>query len=260
MNKRAGFTLLELSIVLVIIGLVVGGVLVGNDLIKSAKLQKVIRESQSYQNSVAAFRLKYNALPGDMANPDEFFPDAVWNMAATGKGNNIILAITEGADAWRQLMLANMIPAGGMLGHEGCTRVNTETCNAAFGSTRVRSAFSDKAGWVLGYSTKTSKNVVLFGGAGEINNAPSYTDRAILSSLGAYSIDSKVDDGMPYTGSVRHEGGYATFNYQADSTRNTFRCTDADDGVLTKNSGNDMPDYFKYEGDPACSLSFPLNM
>ena len=64
----AGFTLIELSVVLVIIGLIVGGVLVGQDLIRAATLQAQITQIQKFNTAANTFRLKFNALPGDVAN------------------------------------------------------------------------------------------------------------------------------------------------------------------------------------------------
>ncbi len=65
-NTKRGFTLIELSIVLVIIGLIVGGVMVGRDLMEAATLRSVASQLQSYQVATNTFRLKYNALPGDI--------------------------------------------------------------------------------------------------------------------------------------------------------------------------------------------------
>lgn len=75
---RSGFTLLELSIVLVIIGLITGGVLVGNDMIRSAELNSVVTDYQAYDSALGTFREKYKSLPGDM-------PDATgyWGTKAT---------------------------------------------------------------------------------------------------------------------------------------------------------------------------------
>jgi len=64
--NKLGFTLIELSIVMVIIGLIIGGVLVGNDLIEAAKIRSQITQIQKYHTAVNTFKLKYDYLPGDI--------------------------------------------------------------------------------------------------------------------------------------------------------------------------------------------------
>ncbi len=68
LNSHRGFTLIELSIVLVIIGLIVGGVLVGQDLIHAAALRAVISEKDRFSAAIYTFQGKYGYLPGDFPN------------------------------------------------------------------------------------------------------------------------------------------------------------------------------------------------
>ena len=65
-KHRRGFTLIELSIVLVIIGLIVGGIVVGRELIKVAELRAILAQKDKFTAAVNTFKIKYNALPGDM--------------------------------------------------------------------------------------------------------------------------------------------------------------------------------------------------
>ena len=67
-HTRAAFTLVELSIVIVIIGLLIGGILGGQSLIHASELKSVISDFQKYQSAITQFRTQYNAWPGDMPN------------------------------------------------------------------------------------------------------------------------------------------------------------------------------------------------
>jgi prepilin-type N-terminal cleavage/methylation domain-containing protein len=112
LNKKSGFTLVELAIVIVVIGLLVGGVLQGQELIKQAKLRAVINEQKNFERAVYSFQSKYNALPGDMPNAFQFFgancgadttDDSV---GCNGDGNGIIEGYypkSEGVKAWEHL-------------------------------------------------------------------------------------------------------------------------------------------------------------
>jgi len=66
--KSAGFSLLELSIVLVIIGLIAGGIVAGSSMIRAAELRAVLTELTQYQTATNTFRDKYLGLPGDLRN------------------------------------------------------------------------------------------------------------------------------------------------------------------------------------------------
>ena len=65
MKKHAGFTLIELAIVLVIIGLLLGGVLKGQELINSAKVKNMATDFKNVQVYIYGYQDKFKALPGD---------------------------------------------------------------------------------------------------------------------------------------------------------------------------------------------------
>jgi len=66
-SSSSGFTLVELAITLMIIGLLIAGVLKGVELVENAKVTKVARQIKAYQTAVVSFASIYSALPGDMA-------------------------------------------------------------------------------------------------------------------------------------------------------------------------------------------------
>ncbi len=92
----SGFTLVELSIVLVIIGLIIGGVLVGRDLINSATIRSQIAQIEKYNAAVNTFRGKYGYLPGDIPNPvaSQYGFVARGQYAGEGDGNGVLEAVT----------------------------------------------------------------------------------------------------------------------------------------------------------------------
>lgn len=109
---RRGFTLVEISIVLVIIGLLVGGILVGQSLIDSAKVNSFVREFQQYRIMVEQFEDRYRGLPGDT----RLFPVTGRGTAVAGDGMVQDSTPSTGeeftgeiAHFWKHLSDANMI-------------------------------------------------------------------------------------------------------------------------------------------------------
>jgi prepilin-type N-terminal cleavage/methylation domain-containing protein len=204
----SGFTLVEISIVLVIIGLIVGGILVGREVIQGAERRAVIREQEQYRTALNAFRMKYNALPGDMANATLYWgKDAVdCNMApgsvgapgtCNGDGDGTIGESTTGENwrAWQHLAGSGVIP-GAYLGKPDGSG------NRVIGLTVPKSKFPG-GGWNIGYRLT---NVVFGRGYRhflEIAGAPNGLDwdnGAIFRAVDAEEIDRKVDDGLPDRG------------------------------------------------------------
>ena len=72
---RHAFSLVELSIVLVILGLLTGGILTGQSLIRAAELRAILTEKDRYIAAANTFRGKYLALPGDLTNATDFWGD-----------------------------------------------------------------------------------------------------------------------------------------------------------------------------------------
>ena len=126
---RAGFTLIELSIVLVIIGLIIGGILVGRDLINAATVRAQISQIEKYNTAVNTFRLKFGYLPGDIPDPtaSAFGFAARGTVQGTGDGNGVIegnycacageaIGVTESVGEtvmfWVDLSTAGLISGG----------------------------------------------------------------------------------------------------------------------------------------------------
>jgi len=91
---KAGFTLVELALVLVIIGLVIGGVMVGQDLIFSAKMRAQIKQVEEIETAYNTFKLKYNCTAGDCPYATQLFGTVVSTSPpryiADGNGDGLI--------------------------------------------------------------------------------------------------------------------------------------------------------------------------
>lgn len=218
-SKKSAFSLIELSIVLIIIGLLIAGVTGGAGLIRSAELRSVIGEARSYAVSVNAFYTQFSAYPGDYSTPVVGSTGA--GTSAYGDNDGTIEYYTgstsESAVAWIHLRGANIIDTLPstitLITNAAPTFGNSGTSGANAPSSKIKSA-----GWVFDYRTITegdssaaNQNVVVLtstmtaatsGTAATAVNSGNISSAAMLGS-DALSIDTKVDDGYANTGKVR---------------------------------------------------------
>jgi prepilin-type N-terminal cleavage/methylation domain-containing protein len=198
--SRRGFTLLEMSLVIAIIGLIIGSIVIGRDLFITARDRSVIKEIEQYKQAVQAFQTKYSALPGDMINPAQYWPSQIWS--GNGNGDGIILWSHEGPEAWLQMQLAGFLP-----GNTNISTACTTNCVAQPGVNIPSSYSIDHAGWSIGVQQHTGENILLFGGYHQNNSGTnSLGSGPVLPTKEAFYIDSKLDDGDPISGNLRARG------------------------------------------------------
>lgn len=115
LRLKSGFTLVELAIVIVITGLLVGGVLAGQELIKQAEIIKAASDINDMVLSKNVFQTKYGQLPGDFDKATSFFPDCVIDtpnlMLCNGDGDGTFWSIGQKEDNyyWHHLSLSGLI-------------------------------------------------------------------------------------------------------------------------------------------------------
>jgi prepilin-type N-terminal cleavage/methylation domain-containing protein len=187
MHKEGGFTLVEIAIVLVIIGLLLGGILKGQEMITQAKIKNVIADVSGVSAAMYGYQDRYRALPGD----DKAAPGR-WTGSATPSGGTLGNGVIEGkwtaanAEAtifWDHLRRAGFVSGSGA----------ENPFNAVSGKMGVQT--SDGAGSTTG--------VLSDGGT----PATAFTS-LILCSAGlpdkiAISVDAQMDDGLAKKGAVR---------------------------------------------------------
>jgi hypothetical protein len=196
-RKLQGFTLFEMALVLIAVSLLVAGIFVGRDIINSAKLRAVLRESDNYRQAVQAFQMKYNAMPGDMRKPNKYWPSAGFT-DDYGNGNSKILWSDEGPYAWKQLQLAGLINVPDTM-----SIACVQDCVATPGTNIPRSGTVDNAGWTIGINKDTLRNTLMFGALSTSSPASYIATDPILSPREVYEMDVKVDDGLPSSGVFR---------------------------------------------------------
>jgi len=202
--QNHGFSLVELSIVLVILGLLTGGILTGQSLIKASELRAVTSELQRFQSAAQTFRDKYFAVPGDFASVAAGFSAAPWPTAGGGNNDGQIVSTAtantnEPSLFWVQLSAAGMV--------EG-TFTNVANTTFTAGTNNPRSKLS-QAGWnIMWLGTRALADATYY--EGDYGNAFFFgggtalgTPTAILKPEDAWNIDTKMDDGRPAVGGVK---------------------------------------------------------
>lgn len=219
-RSQAGFTLVELAIVMIIIGLLIGGILKGQELIQNAQVTSTSSQIKAVEAALTTFRDSYNAVPGDMRNPGTRLPNctgAVCNVANAGAtgGNGRIdqdpatgaTAGTEATRFWSHLAAADLI--GGVDYNSAVLAWGEGLPAAEVGGGLVvgyAAALADLAG--AGAATINSGHYLALvstpaTGVGATNA------NAVLRPTQAARIDRKLDDGMPNAGSVLAAGPVA---------------------------------------------------
>jgi prepilin-type N-terminal cleavage/methylation domain-containing protein len=193
MKKQAGFTLIELAIVLVIIGLLLGGVLRGQELINSAKVKNMARDFQNIQVYIYGYQDKFKALPGDDTNAVAHAGPTAAQGAQPPAGNGLIDgawdSTTPGDESvifWQHVRLAGLA-AGPTVIPAGPPSPYYPT-NADGGRIGIQSIGNPAAGGFADITGMTGAYVVC--------------SDAILGKF-AKQLDTTLDDGVGNTGSVR---------------------------------------------------------
>jgi prepilin-type N-terminal cleavage/methylation domain-containing protein len=115
MARQAGFTLVEIAIVLVIIGLLLGGVLKGQELIENSKIKSITNDMKAIQAAYNGYLDRYRAIPGDEAAAA--MTARGWIGAAAGNGNGVLninaaQTFTNGGEQaafWRALRASGLV-------------------------------------------------------------------------------------------------------------------------------------------------------
>lgn len=237
-----GFTLVELAIVMTVIGLLIGGILKGQEMIQNARATAVIAQMQSYQTAVINFRDAFSALPGDMRNAASRLPNCNNNCTPhADSSNDNIIGLPEWGEDWAaQAGLTVNLPAASAAdetvlfwAHLTLSDMIGGVNNAAIRSGNERVAWTHThpaspigGGFVVGFLNGQPLpgdlrnpdpdagplgprglvfmlvNAPQSGGDAEMSQAAQQVMPVHLARI----IDIKIDDGYPHLGRVRAYG------------------------------------------------------
>ncbi len=259
MQKNRGFTLIEISIVLVIIGLIVGGIIMGQSLIRTAEINSITKDLEKFKTAVYAFRTKYNYLPGDMKDAQSLWgamSDCTQPQTTTatcnGNGDGYVTpnpsaTATSGYEDfmfWKHLANAGLIQGNYIGITDGATYTSVTSQNSPSG--RI-----DGSLWQVGYSgIQISSSWGAFDGVYNqliehgIYMADDSPYNNILTTSEALALDMKYDDGKPGTGKLR--------------ILNASRCAVKANGVTTAVSSDSTTAIYNIsQTGKRCVLQFP---
>lgn len=225
-STKCGFTLIELSIVLVIIGLIIGGILVGRDLIETANIRAMISQMEKYKTAFNAFRVKFGSMPGDIS-PEKasgFGFAARTGEKGRGDENGLISncdpdGTIDGQDTgaklgcenllfWRDLSDAQMVDGSFATAiDDWATDLTAASVPLYLPYSRGTTAdayllaFSHRHNWVSAASHST--NYLIITDINGTNTNARATRGNPLTPQMAFVVDQKIDDSLPFDGTVR---------------------------------------------------------
>ena len=212
-RSQAGFTLVELAIVMIIIGLLIGGILKGQELIANAQVTATASQIKSVEAALNTFDDSYSAMPGDMLAPGTRLPNCTAAPCSTaGDGNGRIAQAPAAAAAagdeatrfWSQMatvdLLGGVDPASVAIAWGGALPAAEIGGGFTIGyaaAAPAGSAGTFNSGHYLGM--RQTPDVAIAGDATNANLKPTQAAR----------IDRKLDDGAADAGTVRGAGSAA---------------------------------------------------
>lgn len=223
--KKKGFTLVELSIVLVIIGLLIGGILVGQSLIESAKINMQVKQISQFDIAVTNFITKYNSMPGDSpyfscsysatapwyCNNDWVLNEGAgsgccgsgYSLNFDGQMTDFWIHLGQSGFMQNEANFTGVIPAGGF----NITSPTKNAPKAALGGSTGVIGVSTQLTNVYGVSnfwTVCCANVFVLADFSALTSAdPSFSNtKPGLTNNQALAIDTKLDDSLPHSGFI----------------------------------------------------------
>ncbi|MBT4989835.1 MAG: type II secretion system protein [Rickettsiales bacterium] len=204
---RKAFSLIELSVVIIIIGLLTASIIAGVGVVKSAKTRALVNDLKEYETSYYAFYSTYSGFPGDIVNASYF-----WSGAINGDDDGFIEYISgnateEFANAWTHLSLAEFTPAD-------------------YSALEYPEAEDGIIKYVMIYYSSMHSE------SGNSITIETENFAGIITPLEAYQLDCKIDECSPTIGSILIDNGDGV-------TGSSSTCLNASNQLNTKDVHTD---------------------
>ncbi len=189
-----GFTLTEMSIVVVIVAFVVTAFMYGKDLIGQTKTLSVIRDYNNYKSAIDNFKFKYNAVPGDFADAKSYWGsclDVGGNLCNGDGDGKIVVAANENGRAWQHLTLSKLVDEK----YEGGIINSSSIAGVHYPKSEVKAA-----GYDLLNKSNDEENFKVALTLGKTGSTG--VNQSSLLAIDAWGIDHKIDDGIALSGHV----------------------------------------------------------
>jgi prepilin-type N-terminal cleavage/methylation domain-containing protein len=210
MRSTAGFTLVELAIVMIIIGLLIAGVLKGQALIGNAKVTAQVAQVKGIDAATSTFKDMYNALPGDITNPSVRIPNCAalpCSFVCNGDGSiGVAAANFTAAPAGETLAYFPQLSAADLL--TGINPLLLLTWGGDFPAAKINGGLhvGTLAGGAVPASGLGIPAASVIGGIYlALHNTPGGGVSAAAGTITANEaarLDTKIDDGFPTAGNV----------------------------------------------------------
>ena len=195
LKNRQAFSLLELSLVVIIISLLVAGSTAGLKIVRKAQIQSTLKDILEYKYAFHEFVISYQALPGDFDNAYNYFSGGDNSICGektecNGDGDGMIeqnqKSNSEDFRAWQHLYLAELVETQ----FSGEWNMDYSVPKAKISDSYISFKFDNDL----------NDNILKLGSV--ISTTGKYSDGGILTTKEAQKIDEKFDDGISHSGKI----------------------------------------------------------
>ena len=214
-KTKAAFTLIELSIVMVVIGLLVGSILIGQHLIHAAQLNAVSTEANRFGVAIMTFRDKYEAMPGDMKNATEYWGAAdggdgfgsdcgdVESETVTCNGNgDQIIPVTIENEMWEKMRAWQHLSNAGLItgSYTGAPTAGVAYVGKQWPASRFEPAGYEYSNILIGIYRNPPSQIIKI--ATSLASSATGLNGGFLTPKDAVDLDQKMDDGLSDSGKL----------------------------------------------------------